>query len=401
MVAGLNYEAANAPPAAPGITLTAAPYGGWTQIPEARAAYYNGVTYFGYVNGSNGNVEVRSYNHATEITSAATVIKTALGVDTHNAPALLVRDSDKKIVVAYSGHVGSTLWVRISTNAEDISAFGSEITAESGGEHTYPILLQRLAETNDPLYLFYRDNHGSGTRLAYVKSTDGGVTWGSQVAVWDANLGSYWKITTDGQWRIDFAVTDGNPDNASSKIYHFYADATDYHQSDGTVLVGSQPFGPSQVTEVYDGAGPAWPTDIILNGSNLPRIVYSVSLGGDSSYRFARWTGSAWNLSTIVSAGADIVDPAPVATLDAVVLTDCHLVKKVAGNWELYRYERSSDTVDTWDGGTAVTTSSGFDNIYPVKVHNHPAGELGILWLYGDYAGAEISFDMGIRGVEA
>ena len=123
LLMGAGGSGAFTPPPGP-FVLTTAPAGGWTQIPEAHAIYYNGHTYFGYVNGANGNIEIRSYNHATGITSAATVMHAALDspADTHDAPGLLIRDSDKHIVASYSAHNGAALYVWISTNPEDISA---------------------------------------------------------------------------------------------------------------------------------------------------------------------------------------------------------------------------------------------------------------------------------------
>ena len=382
------------------VTLTSAPYGGWTQIPEARATWFNGVVYFGYVNGSNGNVEIRSY--AAGVVSAATVLHSAMDTpaDSHDAPAILVRP-DGYIVVAYSAHLGGTLYTRVSSAAEDISSFEAEVTI-TGLTYTYPILVQRLAEVSDPVYLWYRTGT---TGLRYHKSSDGGATWAAGNAgdpVY-ADGASYWKIVSDGQWRIDFVITQGNPSGATCPIGHFYADDTGWHQSDGTDIgdPGGSGFAFADITEVYDSSdGPAWATDAYLDASNRPRFVYSIDDGGtDSAFRFASAdAGGAWTLSTILaSVGFGIVDPSPVATIDVSREDRCYLVRHIAGHHELWRYS-TADGGATWTG-SAITSGSAVDNLYPVFVRNHPTGL--VLWLYGDYVGAETDFDMGIKAVNA
>jgi hypothetical protein len=376
------------------ITLTTAPDGGWTQVTEPKAVYYDGVTYFGYVAGDTGNAEIRTYDHGTETISAPTVLHGALTspADTHDAPSIIIRP-DGHIVAAYCAHVGGTMWVSISDSPEDISAF-TEFTAHSGGTHTYPTILQRLSETNDPIYVFYRSGSGTGAAMVYVKSSDGGETWSGPTTVWDNNSSSYWKITTDSAWRIDFAVSTADPADPSSHIYHFYADDEDYKTSDGTPMTG-QPFNQNDATLVYDGTSePAWPHDLMFDGSGNPLILYGIELGGDSEYRYARWNGSSWVTSTVlVSAGAGQDVPTYGCHSSE---TSVHLVRFTDGQFEIWKYNR---TGDTWDGGEAVTSGSSESQIYPARVHDADP-TLGVLWLYGEFVDP-LDFTLGIKGVPA
>lgn len=378
--------------------LTTAPSGGWTQIPEPRAIYYNGVTYFGYINGSNGNVEIRTYTHSSGVVSSPTVLHAALGADTHEAPAILVRSSDQRIVCAYSAHNGAALYVWISTNPEDISA-GSETNidvAVGSGVYTYANLVQLSGESGK-IYLFFRNVTAFVTAFwQFTTSTDGGATWATYTELYSVpSTLTYWKIASDGVNRIDFVVSSANPSAPTSKIGHFYYDGT-WHKSDGTGI--TLPLAFTNVTEVYgSGTGPGWATDLYLDGSNHPRFVYNVDNGSltDSYFGYARWTGSAWVLSTILaSVGFGVNDPSPVASLNPST-SACHLVRYIAGHHEIWRYS-SLDNGATWSG-VAVTSGSIVDNLYPLNVRDHATG-LATLWLTGTYTDAT-SNSLGIMGV--
>jgi hypothetical protein len=392
-------------PLPPPVTLTSAPDGGWTQIQDARALAYNGYLYFGYVDGTSGDAEVRyATDTGASVGGPFAMHGSAISTppDTHDAPGMLVMDNGK-LIVAYCEHNGTTLWGRISVNSLDTDptlsgGFGTEFTIKGSSDFTYPFVMQRLAETNTPIYVWYRIQSGGTNILRYSKSIDHGANWTHSGNVWADGAG-YWKIATDGQWRIDFFCTEGNPSEATSRIFHFYADDVSYHASDGTVIGDVHDSG-SGCTLVYDSAdGPGWPTDAWSDGAN-PVMVYSVDNGSatDSDFRYARWDGSAWDKSEVIaSVGAGIVDPAPVAAIDSARPTErVHLVRLISGQWELWRYT-STDTGATWTGA-AVTSGSVVDNLYPVNVSGHTVGKVAVLWLYGDYTGAETDFDLGIKG---
>lgn len=382
-------------------TLTSAPDGGWTQVTDPRAVYYNGKTYFGYVDAS-GNIEVRTYTHATDVVSAATTLHATLDPDTHAAPSLHIRDSDKRIMAFYSAHDDTTMRLRISTNPEDISSFAAEVSldAQIGGlDYTYPTIVQLLGEANDPIYLFYRDWQGSNTGvLCYSKSTDGGATWGAQVEVYkNAGQSAYWIVYSDGDTRIDFAVTDNHPVlSASTKIYHFYYEGGSYFESDGS-SAGSPTLGPGDLTQVYDAAaGPAWPYAMTRDGSGLPRFVYGILSGATyNTWAYARWSGSAWALSTIVTAGGILEDGvASGLTMDHDDPSRVYASVLVGSYTEIIRYD-TGDNGASWTP-TAITSGSSVDQIHPTMVRNH-AAPLALVFLSGTYA-SYLSFSLGIKG---
>src|SRR3972149_2230640 len=82
--------------------ITAASEGGWGGN-HANPTYYNGKTYFAYVDGTAGDVVVASYNHSTEAV-VQTVLHAAPSAHmVHAEPTLLVRASGHKILACYTG----------------------------------------------------------------------------------------------------------------------------------------------------------------------------------------------------------------------------------------------------------------------------------------------------------
>lgn len=365
--------------------------GGWTQASDPHAVHAGGVTVFGYVDLSNGDIEVRSIDDVTRAVSSPLTLHAALDQDTHAAPSFVFRP-DGRIVAAYGGHDLANIYVRVSTNPYDVSAWGTEqsLDATIGGvSYTYPTLLYRGSD----LYLFYRDVAAGVAYLTFTKSTDDGATWSAQTRLYTTTLAdtglTYWKIDSDGS-RIDFAVTNKRTNSPNTKVFHFYFDGTDYRTSDGTVITGL-PFEPGDLTEVYDGGdGLGWAMDIVA-GSN-PAFAYVVlDSPTDNSYRYARWDGAAWDLTTVAAAGGTLEADGEgnafggVSALDHNGSTVMYGQVKVASHWEIKRFA-SSDLGASWTT-SSVTTGSSDDNLYPTVIRDHPA-RLVLLWLYGAYAGS-------------
>jgi hypothetical protein len=387
-------------------TLTTADDGGWTQKPRSRAIAHAGYVYVGYVSGT-GDVKVIYRPDSTGVVSSPITLHAAFQVDTHAAPAMFVR-SDAKLLVMYCGHNGGVMYQRVSVNTLDADptlsgGFVAEASAFSGATYTYPMLVGRSSESPAAIYNFHRDNQSGTAVLSYRKSTDDGATWGTAHEVYKSTGNfTYWDVFGNGTTRIDFVVTDCLTTDQLGDLYHFYADLSDYHKSDGTVISGSQPWTPSQLTLVYDKStsGRAWSHDGYLSGSN-PVFIFGIAPtwspagGTDTEYRYARWTGSAWTVTSILaSGGAGQYDPM-LACLDPVDPTVAYLTRYLAGHFEIWRYV-TSDSGATWSGG-AITSGSSVDNIYPVTVRDHPSGQLAVLWLDGTYTSAT-SNSLGIMG---
>jgi len=390
------------PPAA--IALTAAGQGGWNQQSDYKAVRYNGKTYFGWV-ASNGDVKIASYTHATGVVSAATTLHATLAVDVHVSPSIVVRDSDQRLMVAYTQHDTSTFCTRISTNAEDETAWGGEVAMDGalgGNTYTYPSIFQQLGQAGDPIQIMYRDVQDAGLSgaLCYTYTTDhdASPTWQAQATLYkNANKQSYWKVACDGNIRIDVVTTDGHPvTDAPTKLCHMYSDATDWHESDGTVL-GALPYGPSDLTEIDDGAGGScWPMNVVANGGN-PVVVYwrGTYGGGSMDIVYARWSGAAWVKTVIATNGG----PGGYAPGGAVIdESDPDTVYASVWNGARYSLRRyvTADSGATWTWAASIDGGQSDDSIWPAVVRNSAAG-LRVVWLHGTIT-ADDTYTLAVSG---
>lgn len=391
-------------------SVAASPSGGWTWFTDPRAVHASGSTFFGYVNDA-GDVAVRAYDHGTDTTGAETVLSAALEQDDHDNPSLLVRASDSKVLAFYSKHDDTTVRLRTSSAALDVSAFGSEVSLDAalgGSDYTYPCPIQLTGEASDPIWLFYRDIAGATPArydLTYSKSTDGGATWSAGTRVTNIDR-AYWKIVQASPTRIDFALTDTHPAYGNGSIYHVYYEGGAWFKSDGT-SAGALPLDTSDMTLVYDGTTtPAWVHDIAIDpGTGRPRIVFATFPGTtDHRYRAGTWSGSAWSTAEIVAAGTYIptagvgANPVEAYYSGGVVLdhgdpdTVWASVQTGAGRWDIYGYHTSDGGV-SWTG--SALTSSG-KNIRPAPVIGADNG-LRVMWMLGTYA-SYVDYTVGTEG---
>lgn len=378
-------------------TITSSPEGGWQGLTESSAYWYNGKTYFGYVD-SSGNVKINTYSDGGVLGTAFT-LHAALQVDWHVSPAVLVR-SDGRIFVAYSAHSGGAMYVRLSTNAEDISAWGSETNIDSqlgGFQYTYPILF----ESGGTIHLFYRDDgpggNGEPSKWSYSMSTDG-ATWAAETIFYNqGTVNTYMAVDYDGT-RFDFAVTDGSADSENASVYHFYRVGSSYYKSDGTLISASLPLTPSSLTLVHSGAsgGARYPASIAGN-HGAPVITWPEFTAGNEDWYYASSTSAGvWTAHNVVSDGASGAAWVEGGfALDHGDATTAWLSRSVSGHYQVFRYR-------TGDGGATFTSvqisASASDDFYPFVPRNR--GRLVALWLRGT-ASSSTSYTLQIMGANA
>lgn len=386
-------------------TVASAPNGGWTQIPDPKVVVVGGTAFLGWVDGTSHDVEYAQWDIASEVLSTPVALGHLLvddgPPDNHNSGSILVRSSDSKLLAAYSGHADDRVRLRISTNPLDATAWGSEqVVNPALGTCTYTY--QTLVEEGGTLYWFTRC-HLTATntgRLAYATSTDGGATWSSWTLLLTGASGKvpYWRIWSNGAGRIDIFTTDDSP--TSSSLYHFYIDTAsgNRYQSDGTLIATSLPIGVADMTLVKsNAAGAVWSWGNCWDGSRPATVLMRYVSASDNEVMVARWTGSAWQVDAVATAGG-VVTGNQYASGAAISKTDPNLVymaRKVSGVFEMYRY-RSTDDGATWTG-SQLTSGSAHDNIWPDSVTGG-GRDMEAVWLYGDYT-SDTSFDFGIRAV--
>jgi len=153
---------------------------GWTASTCFPAALYipsQRKTFFAY-HTDNKKIKVCMYDHATE--TYANIVEVDdldfLGaLDAHYAPAISVLPNGK-LIVMYGCH-NSSPYYKISTNAYDITAWGSRLSISRA--HTYPqFIAYPNVDNPTKLILFIRHIVGGGNTWERYETTDGS-SWGS------------------------------------------------------------------------------------------------------------------------------------------------------------------------------------------------------------------------------
>lgn len=381
--------------------------GAWANT-TTSAAYYNGTSYIGYID-LTGTIRVASYDHASHAVAVSPSIMGGFNVDLHTAPGILVRSSDHKILVAFCQQATNHMYIALSSNAEDVSAWGSATdiasTLAGGGQYTYGNLSQLSGASGD-IYLHYRDGLDSTGKLCYSVSTDGGSTWSAQTVLYQATNGGYWTFDCDDTARLDFLVSDGSAASGdTASVYHFYYDGSSYYQTDGTPISASLPLAPADLTKVCDGAtngSVRFPYGIV--GAGGPYACWAAANTGGwaanpENYWYAVYTGGAWSAHTIADAGAipnnDIFEGG--VAIDRIDPTKTYVARSVSGNYQLFLYE-TSDGGSTWTSSQLTSDTGDTENYHPLAPHNAASG-LRCVWSGGTIApDTTTNFSCQIRG---
>lgn len=367
--------------------------GFWNAMSSPRAAYYNGRTYLGWTTDA-GDVYAAHWDHATATLSTPVLLvagQVAVDGAIHVSPAILVRASDHRIVVANVANGGTHkpgIW--ISTNPEDASAFGAGADIGTAGVYTYT----DLVALGSDIYLIVAHWSGGERRMAWYVSSDGGSTWGSMVVVMRPAVNStfFWRVLGNGS-RIDMFTTDTDRSAADSSIYHAYWDGTTLRNSAGTSLGALAAFSADGTLVQDDSLGSAYMQNATWDGANLVGALW-IDLGSQARIRRATYTGGSWVLSTVTDNGGEVGGNPNVAGC-AVAWGDgdtFYVPIKVGSFFELYRYTYSG----SWSG-TALTSGSASDAAAPEAPQDaDPA--LAVLFGRGSYTD-DADFDFAIYGV--
>lgn len=371
----------------------------WTWFTDPRAVEHvvDGarVTDIGYITAA-GSPAVTRVPHDNVAGRTSFTLRTAMQVDDHNNPAMLVRP-DGTLMSAYCRHPDATAdqhRIRISSAANSIAAWG----AEANPAATDPSYAN-LARLSVPgrTYLNFRSGSSGTYPQKCLVSTDDGASWAAEETWFSyTNHRPYPKWATNGTNRIDVLTTEGHPSSMATSIYHFYvvvaADGTKtFYSSDG-VSLGAGPIDPTSATRIYDGAsgsGRSWTWDITYGSDGHPHVLFAKFVGTtDHRLMYARWTGSAWTTPVqVVAMGSRLyageVYYSAGACFDGNTPDRVFAAVESGGASDLAEY-RSSDSGETWAKHRDITTGGGTWNIRPWSPRGHN-GRIAVLWCRGGY----------------
>lgn len=274
----------------------------------------------GEVTGSAGR-GVNYFDHSSKTFGTAIALQgTELSGDLHGSPALCQAFNDF-IYVFYGSHqVNYPLFYKKydPTDTWEYASWSGQIELVDDEMITYPFPIFTNVDGTDYLYLFARWHTGNNRwTQSYKRTSVGGndaESWGGNVAVvdfgsTDATCSAYAKIIKAPNGDIHIVWIYGL--TAYGNIYHIYLKASDgkWYDMGGNCLtdLGKIPLNKADADSgsykiLVDGSGSkCWMDDIGFDDSSNPFILYWYDNGTTAYCKVARWTGSAWSSSTVIS----------------------------------------------------------------------------------------------------
>lgn len=401
-VSGGPYAPSLPGPANP-FVLTSAPNGGNNPWVTPGAVYVASVdkTLLTWVDGS-GNVEGGHWNHSSEAFEGPYTIHASFEADAHTSPAIIPRASDGKVVAVYTKHNATPINARLSTNANDLSAWGSATNLDSQlGAARYTD--NQMFERSGDLWMVYRDEQtvlSSRWDISSCSAASPTSGWSSQALIYRllgtrTYLIAHYDPVND---RLHYIAT-----NAASagftKVGHFYRDMTDgtHHKTDGTLLA-AQITTFAEMTEIHSGTGPAFGINMTSDASGN---VY-VALWDDLDYYYLRLEGTTWTETFLASAGVGYsysndgnTQPWGMCVDDGDPNIVWLLIDDDGVNPQLWMYETDDEGVTFTP--TQVTDDLTGDQTTLIAVRN-PAAGLRAIWQSGPWT-SYTNWNQGLMGV--
>lgn len=356
--------------------VTARVNGFGTQQSTPAVAYRNGATYMGWV-ANNGIIGVTKYVHETGVSSSFTLWSTG-DENAHNS-ATVTFLADGRLVCFYSQHPDPVgLRYRISTNPEDITAWGDQQTLDvyvdvNGTAYNVPFQLSNSGKT----YVVYR----AGDWSQKMRATSDFVTFDAErTVVSNGSQRPYIACYSNGVDRVDFFFNSGNPLQITTSLYHAYmlvdtSGVETWFASDGTAITA--PATPSNATLVYTGASNAraWNWDIVrLDNGHIWALWTKFIAESDHRVMFSKWDGVAWSNIEITPNGG-VTDTQEYsdgkACFDGNNPNIVYLCSSVgAANSELQAWWTPDDGA-TWAKVADITKNSGKQQSTPRSPRGH------------------------------
>ena len=346
--------------------------------------------------GSTKDTESGTTQHITEYdmvldTFTSTQVGSLYNKDDHNQSQILIRESDKRLIVFYTEHVGSAVNYRISINPLDSSAFGVEKTIASTPDSSYASPYQA---SNGNIFVFWRYTPVTiQEEWWYSKSTDGGVTFGTPVKLYETGVRAY-LITNQLNDAIHFIASDGHPQTNFGLLvnnYHFKFNLLTEVATDSVGSVITLPLVPANLTPIYTSSNndTSWILDITTK-NNLPRVLYLVYPDGmindtiTKQLWYAEFNGLIWTNKQLISTTMvgyiekdDVIGEYAYSGASRFDTTNPDIIwmpKQVDDILEIHKVDLSINPIYI----EQITFNSTVDNWRPISVNS---SKYNLLWL--------------------
>ena len=367
--------------------------GAWSWFGDPRAVSAAGKTYVGWVD-HEGDIKVMSYDH-TSGERVTAVLQARLNQDDHANPSLHVR-LDGRLMVFYSRHVGPAMHYRISSQPGDVRSWEPPQTVPTNTPgirgYTYPNPI-RLADGTT--YLFWR---GGNYNPTFSTQAAGSSSWSTaRNLILMPGERPYVKYASRGGDTIHLAYTNAHPNEFPSvNIYYARVRGDRVERADGDEIkpLAEAPIAPGDGDHIFDQAAPAWVHDVAADSAGRPVILFaSFPSATLHRYHYARWTGTAWQVHTMVpdaggSFRGDGGSPyySGGLTLDHEDPSRVYLSRQVgSGNWHVEAWTTANGGAN-WSV-QVLTPGSSDKNVRPVSPRGMVpfGGDLSAVWMRGRY----------------
>ncbi len=376
----------------------------WLTTPKSQ--YFNGNTYFVYIDLSDNERKIAQYNHAGDLwTVTAWAQTTFVGGSNsttkdyaHASPSVLV-DSNGIIHITYTTAKNADVYYVRSTSAEDISAFNAEVTIATGT--TVSASYTSMIEHNSKVVMIYRGEDSGKSAIRRKISLDAGATWINDVLLIenastdpDARVYYQTKISKDGRLHLSFH--DSTTALSNHDLFHVYSDnisdaIPDFYTLDNPATLETLPISLVGNAKIYNSISAGWETCYMLgtaidNEGDIHIVAYVKKASEDGELLHFYYNGSAWvnnlvikaDLSswTVGSIQGDIINHNGVLLLMSEYITDPSY--GTYGKAEIKEFI-SFDNGITWNVSTLVTTKTPTTTANPFYVR----GTRDIGWFNG------------------
>lgn len=397
---------------------TVADEGAWCWFADPRALHYENqsgtinATYIGYID-YHGSIKATQVDWKTG-TSSEVLIRSWFQPDDHDNPAFLVLP-DERIMIIYSRHTDEAcFYYRISKRPGDITMLGEEKRLATANNTTYPNPYI-LSDDPDHIYMCWR-GIGWHPTIAQMSMPDANdnikFTWGPYQMVQSTGARPYAKYMSNGKDKIYLAYTTGHPDNEDTNwLYCNVFDVNDKSLYDlngkklSTVQNGTfkvektstyKSNYPATVVDATDGKRD-WIWNMAFDSKNNP-VIGMTKISGDKrthDYYYAKWTGSAWNVSFVANGGGQFHHTNGVEmcyssgmAIDRDNPNVVYCGVPVNGIHEIWKY--TLDSTGKVTSSQAVTSNSTKSNARPFVIEGtknakNGADKLRLTWMNGDY----------------
>lgn len=384
----------------------------WTWYTDPRAVYVNGATYFMAVD-SAGTCRIHKYTHFAGTTESFALSSVGLEVDDHNNGSLIFL-ADGRIVAFYGMHNDPVIRYRVSTNPEDISAWGAEqMRGDTEGPYSYPTPYI-LSQDPSKHWLFFRRGADATRGQAYRTWADFGAVPGAISAYTDVlretGARPYIKSCSDGVKRIHTCYSSAHPAEATYTSIHHYVMELDGDNAPHWYSGGSEltlPFGVSAAERIDDGGNrKRWTSDITIDAAGRPRVLWMRYPNNDGT-AIEYWCSSqqadgSWLAVKICDDGAGLYEGEPFyhggLSFDSNDANRIYLSAPIAGVRQIQEW-RTADGGATWAFRRTITsggTAGAPLKLRPCSPRNHN-GDLAVLWCEGSYT-TYTNYNTAIKG---